>query len=191
MTTLDHFNTETGEVNIQLFNKTEAGLAELNKLYSKVPEIITKDDYEFVKNACSELTGLRTSIEKTRKAIKQPYIDAGRAIDDRAKEITEKIRKLEDPMKEAKKAHDEIEKRKKEERLARLREKVDAIKAYAVNARGKSASEIEDIIEGTELGQSEELREVINIIRQQESASAVSLGATQATTGAVTGLLES
>jgi len=57
-------------------------------------------------------------------------------------------------------------------------------------AQGRDVPTVEDIIEGTELGQSEELREVINIIRQQESASAVSLGATQATTGAVTGLLE-
>ena len=57
-------------------------------------------------------------------------------------------------------------------------------------SQGRNVPTIQDIIEGTELGQSEELREVVNIIRQQESASSVSLGATQATTGEVTGLLE-
>jgi hypothetical protein len=57
-------------------------------------------------------------------------------------------------------------------------------------AQGRDVPSVQDILEGTELGQSEELRQVINIIRQQESASAVQLGATQAQTGAVTGLVE-
>ncbi len=69
-------------------------------------------------------------------------------------------------------------------------QQVRSIQQQALS-QGRNVPTIQDIIEGTELGQSEELREVINIIRQQESASAVSLGATQATTGAVTGLIES
>lgn len=147
MTTLDYVNTDTGEVNIELFSKTKAGLAELEKLYGKVPEINTEEDYEFVKNACKELTGTRTAIEAKRKEIKEPYLEAGRRIDAVAKEITESITKLEAPMKAAKKEHDDREKRQKEERLARIRQKIDAIAANAQKARGKSAAEIEEIIE--------------------------------------------
>lgn len=145
--TLDYVNTATGEVNIELFSKTKAGLAELEKLYGKVPEINTEEDYEFVKNACKELTGTRTAIEAKRKEIKEPYLEAGRRIDAVAKEITESITKLEAPMKAAKKEHDDREKRQKEERLARIRQKIDAIAANVQKARGKSAAEIEDIIE--------------------------------------------
>lgn len=68
-------------------------------------------------------------------------------------------------------------------------QQVRSIQQQALS-QGRDVPTVEDIIEGTELGQSEELRQVVNIIRQQESASAVQLGATQATTGAVTGLLE-
>ena len=57
--------------------------------------------------------------------------------------------------------------------------------------QGRDIPSVQDIIEGTELGQSEELREVINIIRQQESGSSVQFGAAQSRTGQVTGLIES
>ena len=49
---------------------------------------------------------------------------------------------------------------------------------------------IQDILEGTELGQQEELSTVMNIMNQQQTQSSVSLGAVQGQTGAVTGLLE-
>ena len=57
--------------------------------------------------------------------------------------------------------------------------------------QGRDIPSVQDIIEGTELGQSEELKEVINIIRQQESGSSVQFGAAQSRTGQVTGLIES
>ena len=56
-------------------------------------------------------------------------------------------------------------------------------------AQGRAVMSVQDIIEGTELGQMEEMRAVQNIIRQTESESAVVLGAKTAQTGAVTGLV--
>lgn len=57
-------------------------------------------------------------------------------------------------------------------------------------AQGRAVMSVQDIIEGTELGQMEEMRAVQNIIRQTESKSAAVIGAQTAQTGAVTGLVE-
>ncbi|WP_333609329.1 hypothetical protein, partial [Arsukibacterium sp.] len=53
---------------------------------------------------------------------------------------------LEEPLKEVKKEVDEREKRMKEERLARLGQKVQAIRDIATQARGKSSDEIAELI---------------------------------------------
>jgi len=57
-------------------------------------------------------------------------------------------------------------------------------------AQGRDVPSVQDILEGTELGQQEELSTVMNIMNQQQTQSSVSLGAVQGQTGAVTGLLE-
>ena len=55
-------------------------------------------------------------------------------------------------------------------------------------AQGRDVPSVQDILEGTELGQQEELSTVMNIMNQQQTQSSVSLGAVQGQTGAVTGL---
>lgn len=57
-------------------------------------------------------------------------------------------------------------------------------------SQGRTVMSVQDIIEGTELGQMEEMRAVQNIIRQQEARSAAVIGAKTTQTGEVTGLLE-
>ncbi len=57
-------------------------------------------------------------------------------------------------------------------------------------AQGRDVPSVQDIMEGTQLGQQEELKQVINIMRQTESGSAAQLGAATTQSGAVTGLTE-
>lgn len=135
MSDLNYVDLEKGKVNVEVFTKTDAALAELQERFAVVPDCSTKEGYEFVKAGIKELTSLRTTLEAKRKEIKAPYLDAGKLVDTEAKRISSIIVDLEGPMKEAKKEQDEIEKRKKEERIARLQKKVDAIYLFVDQAK--------------------------------------------------------
>lgn len=147
MTSMNNVNLEKGTVNIIEYNQTEAGLAVLREKYSTLPDINTPDGYEFHKAGIKELTTLRTSLEAARKREKEPHLQAGRIIDDEAKRITAELVKLEDPMKAAKKEYDDRVERERQERIARLQVKVDAIKAMPGQVRGKSSQEISEMID--------------------------------------------
>jgi anion-transporting ArsA/GET3 family ATPase len=147
VTELNHVNIEDGTVNIAVFNQTEAALAELTHKYDVIPDTSTDEGYKFVKSACKDLVGRRTAVEAERKKIKQPYLDAGRIIDAEAKRITGKLVELETPLSDAKKRHDDEEKRIKAERIARLQLKVDAIRNTVKRAKGKTSPEVAVLIE--------------------------------------------
>ena len=68
-------------------------------------------------------------------------------------------------------------------------QKVRNIQQQAL-AQGRGVPTAQDIVAGLEIGEQEELDEIINIIRQTESQSSVIAGATKSKTGAVTGLTE-
>lgn len=60
-----------------------------------------------LKEAKKELARIRNSIEKTRVQLKQPIVDAGREVDAFAKALTERITKLELPVKTALQAEED------------------------------------------------------------------------------------
>jgi hypothetical protein len=150
MSSLKDVNIEDGKVEVELFSKTEAALAYLRQQYSTFPALDTEEGYEYVKAGINELVSLRTSLEKERKRIKQPYLDAGSIIDTEAKRITEQLVELETPMKAAKKVIDDREKRLKEERLARLAQKIEEIRAHAVFSRDTPSDDIAKLIEAVD-----------------------------------------
>lgn len=147
MTTLNHVDLDKGTVEVTEYSTTNAALAELKLKYAVVPDANTDEGYSFIKAGIKELTGLRTSLEAARKREKEPYLQAGRIIDAEAKRITEELAKLEDPMKAAKKEVDDRVERERQERIARLQAKVDAIKAMPAQVRGKSSAEIADMLD--------------------------------------------
>lgn len=147
MTSLTDVNVEEGKVEVEVFNKTEAALSELRKKYDVIPDATTEEGYTFVKEGVKELTTYRTSLDAERKRIKAPYLEAGRIIDAEAKRITEELVKLEDPLKAAKKEVDDREKRLKEERLRRLNQRIQEIRDFVTNARGKDSATIAGMIE--------------------------------------------
>lgn len=132
---------------IAVFTKTQKDLIKFKEDFVNVPDASTKDGYAFIKSACSELKTARTSVEKARKAEKQAYIDAGKNIDKQAKGITAQIVELEEPMKAAKEAQDNIEAIRKAERLAHLRGEINKISNHVDLAKGKSSIEILEVVE--------------------------------------------
>ncbi|MFY1021174.1 hypothetical protein [Ectopseudomonas khazarica] len=147
MTAMNNVNLEKGTVDVAEYSQTEAALAALREKYTTLPDINTPDGYEFHKAGIKELTTLRTSLEAARKREKEPHLQAGRIIDDEAKRITAELVKLENPMKDAKKEYDDRVERERQERIARLQVKVDAIKAMPGQVRGQSSQAIAEMID--------------------------------------------
>lgn len=149
---LDFINFEEGKVEVVEYSQTEAALAELRSRFAEVPDCSNKENYEFVKAGIRELVKYRTTLEKKRKEIKQPMVEAGRIVDAEAKRITGAIKEIEQPLVEAKKAQDELKERQEQERIARLHQKVDAIRAHVPEARqAQDSVTIANIIEKVDL----------------------------------------
>ena len=147
MTILKNVDLKKGTVEVAEYNATTAALAALREKYFVLPDANTDEGYDFIKAGIKELTGLRTKLEDARKREKAPYLQAGQIIDNEAKRITAELVQLEDPMKAAKKEVDDRVERERQERVARLQVKVDAIKAMPGLVRGKSSAEISEMID--------------------------------------------
>jgi len=173
MTDLSQVDIEQGKVNVEVFNQTDAALSVLTEKYSSIPDVTTKDGYEYVKAGVKELTGYRTNLDAERKRIKQPYLEAGRIIDAEAKRITEKLVVLEDPMKVEKKKIDDQKKRQEEERLHRLAEKVQIIYSMVTMARNEPSAAIAKMID--ELDAIDTKRDYYDLTREAIKAQQVVL----------------
>ncbi|ASZ72200.1 TPA: hypothetical protein ACWX81_000693 [Pseudomonas aeruginosa] len=147
MTILKNVDLDNGTVEVTEYSATNAALAQLRVKYAEVPDANTEEGYAFIKDGIKELTSLRTSLEAARKREKAPYLQAGQIIDAEAKRITAELAALEDPMKAAKKVVDDRVERERRERIARLQQKVDAIKAMPAQVRGQSSDDISAMLD--------------------------------------------
>ena len=86
----------------------------------------------------SELTSIRTTIEKTRKVLKQPFIDEGKRIDDLAKALTERVVALETPLLQCYKA---AERNAAEAAQAEAQAKASALEAEVAALRAQLAQQ--------------------------------------------------
>ncbi len=173
MTILNNVDLDNGTVEVTEYSTTNAALALLSEKYSIVPDVNTPDGYEFVKTGIKELTGLRTSLEAARKREKEPYLKAGQIIDAEAKRITSELVKLEDPMKAAKKEVDDRAERERQERIARLQAKVDAIKAMPARVRGGSSIEISHMLD--HVGEIDAMHDFYDLTKEAVAARQASL----------------
>ena len=137
------------ESQIVKFDVTSAALAELRKRYEEVPDVTTKQGYALVKAGLSELTKLRTGTEARRVELKGPSLQFGRDVDAEAARITGALKDIEEPLREAKTAEDEIAQREKDaeiqaeqERIDRITQKIDNIRAFANNLSGATSGHI-------------------------------------------------
>ncbi len=171
--TIEKVDLEKGTVEVAEYTQTDAALAMLRVKYAVVPDVNTDEGYALVKSGIKELTTLRTSLEDARKRVKDPYLQAGKIIDAEAKRITAELVKLEDPMKAAKKEVDDRLERIRQERIARLQVKVDAIKAMPGQVRGKPSQEIADMID--RVGEIDAMHDYYDLTKEAVAARQVAL----------------
>lgn len=173
MTTLEKVDLDTGTVEVVEFSQTNASLAMLREKYSVVPDVETEEGYALAKAGIKELTTLRTSLEAARKRVKDPYLKAGQIIDAEAKRITAELVQLEDPIKAAKKEVDDRIEREKQERIARLQLKVDAIKAMPAQVRGKASADIADMLD--RVGEIDAMHDYYDLTKEAVAARELAL----------------
>lgn len=116
------------EFQIVEYNTTAAALAELRARHSGPFDVSTNKGMALAKEARAEIRGYRVALETLRKEIKAPALERCRLIDDEAKRITAELLKIEDPIDAVIKAE---EKRKEEEKAAKLRQEAARVAAIA------------------------------------------------------------
>lgn len=130
------------------YSVTLADIAKLAEEYKDIPEDLSiKKNYELVKSRAAKLRKFRTAVEARRKELKADALAWSRRVDSTAKELTEKILEIEEPIATAKKDYDtklEIEKREatlaEERRVDGIAERIAGIKAL-VEANISSTSD--------------------------------------------------
>lgn len=116
------------EFQIVEYNTTAAALAELRARHGGPFDVSTSKGMALAKEARAEIRGYRVALETLRKEIKAPALERCRLIDDEAKRITAELLKIEDPIDAVIKAE---EKRKEEEKAAKLRQEAARVAAIA------------------------------------------------------------
>ena len=136
---------------IQEYNEIDAGLAVLREAYAgSVWVVDTTARLHAAKKARADLRDRRVELEAIRKRIKEPALTRCKEIDSEAKRITAELLAIEEPIdasikaEEARKEAEREAKRKvEEERIAKARAEVDAIRAPARTLIGRPSSEID------------------------------------------------
>jgi len=152
----EEFDTTTMEDykfnQIEIFSKTNAILSQLKEKFENLPTALnSKDDgYEFIKENQRKLQKLRKAITDEKDELTKDLKAEVKRITDEEKRIVAEIKEIEQPLIDAKKAIDDAEKRKKEERIARLQKKVDEIWEFVENAKGQSSDQIQIFLDCVE-----------------------------------------
>jgi len=153
-----------------VYNVTEEGLIAIENKWSGVPDCTTREGYKLAKAGISEVSSIRTSVEKKRKELKRDALDYGKNVDTVAKEITARLVAVEGPMREAKEAIDAEKKeeaarkiREEEDRVSFIRSAIDSIIRTASVPFGASVADIKMSLLGIE-------NEAITVDKYQEFA---------------------
>lgn len=118
-------------------------IAELRVKYADVPQDLShKDSYEYVRKAVGELKKYRTAVEARRKELKADALEYGRKVDAAAKELTEGIVSIEEPLATAKKDYDTAEEIKKREAALAEERRVDGINERIAQVRAAVTAHI-------------------------------------------------
>ena len=92
------------------------------------------DNFDEANRATKAIAGLASGLEKSRKEIKAPFLAAGRAIDDAAREHAETLEAAKRRLADLVGAHLEEEERKRREEARRQREALEAAARQAAEA---------------------------------------------------------
>lgn len=128
----------------------------IEQLAETLPTVVnplqSKAEHDAIKKEIKPIKSLITSIEKRRKELKAPILDAGRLLDGEAKRLSGKLTELISPLVDAEKEYKERLEREKEERNKYAQSKIDWMRDTVANAISMTSEQIEQaIIEVTEL----------------------------------------
>jgi hypothetical protein len=136
------------------YNETAAGLERLKgRMQGVVYDVTTKDGMLSAKTDRRELVSLRTTLEAKRKEIKAPALERCKLIDEEAKRVTAEILALETPIDQQIKAEEvRLEAIRKEafekekQRVMKIMESIEKLKAYPVRCSAMKSAELRDTI---------------------------------------------
>jgi hypothetical protein len=128
------------------FNAVVFGLETLKERYNglTIASAADKDGYKAVSAAVSDIREKRGMVERTREALKQPFLDTGRAIDAEAKRITAELLGIEEPLKLEKKRIDDEKLLIKQEEEAELKRFIDEERENIARLAREQAEKKED-----------------------------------------------
>ncbi len=131
---------------LSVFEPMAAMLEGLKHQYDIVHTAETKEGYAVLKDGVKDVGKVVRAIEKARKEKKSFYLETGRAIDRKAKEVTFLFSEILGPMKALKKEKDDEVARIKAERIAKLQARIDKMNDAPALAQGKGSEEISEVI---------------------------------------------
>jgi colicin import membrane protein len=114
---------------------TDAAIAELKAKFAPldIAGVEDKKGYALVHDARMTVRGLRTDVERKRKALKEDSLEYGRKVDAEAKRITKLLEEIESPLEAKEKAIDaeleRIKQEKQREKDAMIQRRINALAA--------------------------------------------------------------
>jgi len=141
-------------VDFSSIDVTDEALSMLKEKYGQVPDCSTKEGYAIAKEGLAIFRTLRSKVEARRKELNSDAVDYKKRVDFEAKRITEFVVAIEEPLKEARQAEDEVkaeEKRlaaeKEEKRVAAIENDINTIRNVILDCHGKTSFELLGIIQ--------------------------------------------
>lgn len=137
----------------------------IKQLAETMPTVVnplqSKAEYDAIKKEIKPVKGLVTAVEKRRKELKAPILDAGRLLDSEAKRLIGNLTEIISPMVEAEKEYKERAEHDKEERQQYAQSKIDWMNDVVMRSIHMSSAEVEAAInEVTELDTSQKFYEL-------------------------------
>jgi hypothetical protein len=124
-TSLDEVTNAVAE-----FSKVQAGLSELREKYEKVIfPVDTTDGMKDAREARQAIRGPRYEVERIRKEAKAPILSLGRQLDSKAKEITDALLAIEEPIDLSIKHEEGRKERERQAKIEAEQKRVEAIQS--------------------------------------------------------------
>jgi DNA repair exonuclease SbcCD ATPase subunit len=128
MTTKDKTPVTVEALPLIKFDLTAAGLAKIKKACLAITEVPTNgDEYKALTAQIAQVRDTRVAIEHRRKELKAPLLAWSGKLDAKAKELKETLTGMEAPLHELKEKADAIKLKKKEEKAAKARKRLEAL----------------------------------------------------------------
>lgn len=128
---------DTKEIAVIDYNIEEV-LAEFKKKHT-VLAVSNNKERNIVQKGITELTTLRTNIEKRRKVLKADALEFGRKVDAEAARVTGLIEAVEQPLKDVKQAYDDEKERSRLEAVVKEQERIEEINTRIASIRNSAA----------------------------------------------------